>query len=141
MKELKIRLQVPGSLIIYIIGTKEEVYEWFCKKIDGLKNKKQKRITVDERERFKNRYFNSEKRSMGATRNLGNSGAFLIWINTDSAKTKRRQLSTVVHENRHLSDHLEERYGIHDTEFYAYLENYLYDELEKLLTNKKEEQK
>ena len=142
MKELKIKLQIPKVTLFYLIGTKENVYEWFCKKIDGMKTEKYKRLATLERDNFKKRYDSPEKKlSMGTTRRIKDSMIFFIWINTKAAKTIRRQLSVAVHEDRHFSDYLEDIHGIHDTEYFAYLENYLYDELEKFLINKKEEQK
>ena len=147
MKKTIIKLEVPKYRIIYLIGTYEDVVEWFEKKImetEEKKNKKMKTLFESRLEKFKKNE-ETEKdgrrkcdggKTGGLTIGLEVGRVDFVWINTRSAKTKKAQLSVVVHENRHISDHIERYRGISDSEFFAYLEGYLYDQLYELLTKK-----
>ena len=148
MKKTIIKLAVPKYTIVYLIGTYEEVIEWFDKKIketEGDKKKnKLRNLLISKLRNFK-KYEEPDKNGLrkcdggktgGLTIKLEIGKSDLVWINTKSAKTRRVQLLSIVHENRHISDHIENSKGICDSEFFAYLEGYLYDQLYELLTKK-----
>ena len=146
MKKLIINLPVPKYKIIYIVGNYEDVAIWIKGKIETADNKQLRNLLEERLENFiMNEEVDSKGhrkidggKTVGLTIKLVKGQADLIWINTRNCKTKRKQLSTVVHENRHIADHIEKYRGIHDSEFFAYLEGYLYEQIEELV-NKKEE--